>query len=280
LKTRQDILLSARLLWIDAIYLKRKEQMLGERLLQAREINEHFRQMLDEGEVSSLEYGQSNLQLAALQGEYGQLQSDLRNNHLALREICGGTDPEIHDTLFPLPHILVQDSLLLEYEDSPDMQLYRLDRDLKLEQKKVSVSQNLPKLSAGYYSESVLAEDFRGFQLGVTVPLWENANRIKQARSELAFAETDAERFSYLQETRLLQKIEQLESLETRILNLEEALSRINGPELLSEALNSGEISFTEYFYSTDLYFRNRELLLAYRKDLMRVEADLMKIYY
>ncbi len=67
--------------------------------------------------------------------------------------------------------------------------------ELKREEKNVMVGQNLPKLSAGYYSESVLDLKFKGFQIGITVPLWENSNTIKNAKSEVIFAEADVQTF-------------------------------------------------------------------------------------
>ena len=38
---------------------------------------------------------------------------------------------------------------------------------------------------AGYYSEQVPAQYFRGVKVGVSIPLWQHTNTIKQAKSEM-----------------------------------------------------------------------------------------------
>jgi cobalt-zinc-cadmium efflux system outer membrane protein len=277
--SRQEVLLQAQQLWIMRLHLNQQEQLMLKRLRQAETINDHFRKKLDSGEESPLTYSQSNLQLAALQSEYEQVVSEIRGNQLSLNEISGGLEIDIKDTIFPAPIEIVPDSLLMAYLNSPAMQLHHRELQLKEEQKGLTVGQNLPKISAGYYSESVLDQQFKGFQVGVTVPLWENSNRIKKAKSEVIFAEADAERYTYLQKKEVMQNLDQLESLKSRAHHLEEALGTGKSIELLILALNTGEISLSEYFYASDFYFRNTQLLLQFKKDQLFKEAELLKVY-
>ena len=277
--SRQEVLLQAQQLWIVRLHLNQQEQLMLKRLRQAETINDHFRKKLDSGEESPLTYSQSNLQLAALQSEYEQVVSEIRGNQLSLNEISGGLEIDIKDTIFPAPIEIVPDSLLKANLNSPAMQLHHRELQLKEEQKGLTVGQNLPKISAGYYSESVLDQHFKGFQVGVTVPLWENSNRIKKAKSEVIFAEADAERYTYLQKKEVMQNLDQLESLKSRAHHLEEALGTGKSIELLILALNTGEISLSEYFYASDFYFRNTQLLLQFKKDQLLKEAELLKVY-
>jgi len=277
--SRQAVLLHAKQLWIERIHLNQQNRLLQKRLHQAGVVNEHFREKLNSGEVGRLAFSQSSLQLAALESEYQQVLSEIRGNQLALNELVGGMDVEIKDTIFPNPTNFIPDSLMQAYLKSPDLLLYNHELQMKEEQRNLTKSQNLPKLSAGYFSESVLDQSFRGFQFGVTVPLWENSNRIKTATSEVIFAEADAERFTYLQRREILQKLDQLESLKSRSQRLEEALGTGNNAELLGLSLDNGDISLSEYFYASDFYFRNEQLLLEYKRDLLLKEAELMKVY-
>jgi outer membrane protein TolC len=277
--SRQEVLWQARQLWIERLHLNQQEQLLLKRLKQAETINDHFRQKLASGEESQLVYSQSNLQLAALQIEYEQVLAEIKSNQWSLNEIAGGIEVDIKDTIFPIPVRIVPDSLLQVYSNSPAMQLHHRELQLREEQKGLTVSQNLPKISAGYYSESLLDQQFKGFQVGVSVPLWENSNRIKKAKSEVIFAEADAERYTYLQRKEVMQKLEQLESLKSRAHHLEEALGTGKSIEYLILALNTGEISLSEYFYASDFYFRNTQLLLQFKKDQLLTEAELLKVY-
>ena len=47
----------------------------------------------------------------------------------------------------------------------------------------------LPKFSVGYAGEFTPDEGWQGVKLGVSIPLWENRNRVKHARAEVAAAE-------------------------------------------------------------------------------------------
>lgn len=276
---RQEVLLQAKQLWIEHIYLNQRKILLEKRLLQANTISEHFQQKLEAGEVSHLAYSQSNLQLASIKSEFDQVLMEIKNAELTWSEISGGMDVEIRDTIFPLPMEIIPDSVLNVYLNSPHMLRYSQELQSKEEAKKLAVSENLPRLKAGYYSESVLDVKFKGFQVGITVPLWENSNRIKQAKSEISFAQQDAQRFANLQQRKVKQNLEQLESLRTRTKLLEEALGTGKSLRLLALSLENGEISMSEYFYASDFYFQNQQLLLQYQRDLLVHEAELLKVY-
>lgn len=279
LLTRQEVLLIARQLMIEGTYLNSHRILLEERLSQARAIHEGFRQKVEAGEEGQLASNQSMLHLTNLEGEYEEIRSNALNNQLAIKEITGGSSLEIGDTLLPGSVPIIRDSILLAYRHSPDLLLFQHELELKREQKSLTASQNLPKLSAGYYSESVLDQKFKGFQIGVTVPLWENSNTLKNAKSNVLFAEADAERFTFQQEREVMQMLNRHNNLESRIQGLKEALESGNTLNLLALSLNNGEISLTEYFYASDFHFRNQQLLLEYQRDRLLLEAALLKVY-
>jgi hypothetical protein len=169
--------------------------------------------------------------------------------------------------------------MLQAYRLSPYVQYYHQELQKKEAEKNLAVSHHLPKLSAGYYSESVTDAAFRGFRVGVSVPLWEKTNTVNRAKSEVAFAEAEVDRLTFQQEKEVRQKLNKLESYRTRAQKLEEALGAVNSLDLLSTSLENGEISMSEYFYTSDFYFRNQAQLLAYKRDLLLQEADLLKVF-
>lgn len=277
--TRQEVLLEARQLWIEQIHLNQLLDLLGKRLHQAQTIESHMEYKLEAGEAGILELGQSRLMVASLEGEYEEVLALAEDLRIALREITGGAEIEIIDTLFPQALPIIADSMIEAYRLSPYVQYYDRELQMKEAELNLAVSKHLPKLSAGYYSESVTDEAFRGFRLGVTVPLWENANTVKKAKSEVVFAEAEIDRYAFHQEKELRQKLNKLESFRTRARKLEEALGTANSLSLLAASLENGEISMSEYFYTSDFYFRNQAQLLRYKKELLFQEAELMRIY-
>lgn len=277
---RQEILSESMQLWIRQVHLNQLSQLLKRRLDQAHEIRSHVSQMVDGGEVGPLEYTQANLMVASIESEFDEVQSDLENNHLALLEKTGGHVFEVRDTLFPLPVPIHTDSLLADYRTGPGARLHQHERHEKEREKSLARSKHLPRFSAGYFSEAIPTEAFRGFTVGISVPLWENARTIKMAQSALMESEARLDQFLAEQERILRQKLNKLQNLYLRVEKLEEALGAANSLRILTSSLESGEISLSEYFYSSDFYFRNRQLLLRYRQELLTLEADLLKIYY
>jgi len=277
--TRQEVLLEARKLWIEQVHLNQLNALLTKRLQQAEIIQEQAEQQMKAGEIGLLEVGQSNLLVASIEGETDEVNTRMKSNRLSLKEITGGFTFESTDTMLPQPVSFISDSLLNAYRQGPSALLYQHDLDMKEEEKNLAVSNHLPKISAGYYSETVVDQAFRGVHLGVSVPLWENINTVKRAQSEVDMAEAEMERFIYQQESEVRQKLNELENLRSRVAKLETALESANSLDLLATVLQNGEISFSEYFYSSDFYFRNQQLLLRYKRDLLVKEAELMKVY-
>jgi cobalt-zinc-cadmium efflux system outer membrane protein len=254
--------------------------MLERRVEQAEQLVSHYSQKLSVGEVGQLAFSQSNLQLTALTGELEGVRSDISTNQAALEELTGGTAVQVTDTLLPPYRPVDPDTLMAAYSQGALMQYFQREVDLREQKKNLSASLCLPKISAGYYSESVVTQQFRGFQLGISVPLWEHSNQIKLARSEVLYAEADAERATTRQHKELTERLQQRESLDLRIRHLEEALSLVNDIELLHLAWEGGEISLAELMVGSDLYFRNLETLMTYKRDRLLVEAELMRVYY
>lgn len=47
----------------------------------------------------------------------------------------------------------------------------------------------LPKFSAGYSLERTLGQKYQGISVGISIPLWENKNRVKQAKAGVVAAQ-------------------------------------------------------------------------------------------
>ena len=194
---RQRVLHRARSLWIEQVYLNQLQSLLEERLGRAKTIHRHVQQMLDAGESSALELGQAQLLVASLEGESEEVKMRVHNNQLALNEMAGGLSLDLSDSPYPIPVKIDTDSLLADYRSAADVQRYQHVRQQREAEKNLAVSEHLPRISAGYFSETVSTESFRGIKVGLSVPLWEKARTVKLARTEIAHAEPSSAISSY-----------------------------------------------------------------------------------
>jgi outer membrane protein, heavy metal efflux system len=277
---RQEVLVGAVKLRTGRVYLNRLERMLGERLLGAEELLSHYEQMTEAGEIGRLSLSQVNMLTVSLRTELAQVESDLRENSAALREISGGVVSEVDDVQFLEWELPGREALFEAYGQGPEMQYYEQEQLLRERQSKVAVGEALPKFAAGYYSEILMGEAFRGVFVGFSVPLWENANRVKHARAEVAVAEAEVFRYQGEQRMELAQQMIRRDRLERQVEELRGALDRVDDEALLTASLQAGEISLSDYLYGTELYFRNKQKLLEYERDLQLVEAELMRVFY
>jgi outer membrane protein, heavy metal efflux system len=161
---------------------------------------------------------------------------------------------------------------------SPVLQYLRGQIEVGQHQVKLSKALGLPGISAGYMSENVGSEKFRGITMGVSVPLWENKNRVKQAEaqvsaSEAALADTKIQFYNRLQS--LFEKSRSLQENAERYLV---ALSTFSNEDLLKKALDGGEISLLNYLLELEYYYTTMDKLLDARRDLGLSLAELRAV--
>lgn len=278
--TQQEILLQAHQAWVSRVYLNNLEYLLNDRLTYAVKVFEGFERRLETGEANQLQVNQARMKVMALENEINSLRREFSENTAKLLNLTGKENVSINDLEFSAYTSIIFDSLLAHYNAGYLNQMYETEVERKSKEIDVVFNQKLPKLMAGYYSESVLDTKLRGIKAGISIPLWGNARAVNTAKANLIFAESDAERYWQLKQNDLLQKFEQWVYLKERVLEMQDLLEVSNNESLLRQAMEAGEISLTQYFYESDFYFQNILNLLEFKKEMFLLEADLKKVYY
>ncbi len=276
----QDVIVRAHQLWMMAVYFNKKNSLLKNRFDNAEMIASAFKRMLDEGEANQLQFNQAKLKVTALKNELSRLSINIVSNNALIRQMNGGDAFAINDSIFPKSQELVIDSLIELYQFGAQNAAFQSEVVRMEQQKEVVFNQKLPKLKAGYYQETILGTKLQGITAGITIPLWENANQVKSAKADLAYAKTDAARYWEQQELQVNQLYNQWIILKSQVNEIMELLSYSNNDELLLKALESGEISITQYYYESDFYFQNKFELLDFQRDLYLLEAELLRASY
>ncbi len=280
LQERQVQLTRARALWIQRTGLELSIALIQARLNDAQQLKSHYEKMVQEGEASQLALSQVSLQLVDLQSSLDDARSGLTQAELGLAEVCGGEVPVLGHTPLPSSREFNSDSLLARYMAAPAIKMKENQVRQREMERKIAAGKALPRFSAGYYSESVVNERFRGVNVGMSIPLWESRNTVKYSTAAISVASAELDRIRVEQRTRLLGKLDQREKLLQTIAAMENALEAVNGEELLANALEAGEISLSEYILTSEYYFSGMLKLIRYRTDLLLVENDLQKVYW
>lgn len=269
---RQDVLLEAKLLLFDLIYLNAKEYQLLARQQKSTKFLQEYDLKLQRGDASLLDVNKIKLQSLSIKNDILLLQNEKQILLTRLTEFNGGVGVQFMDTLYPtipvIPGFETLDSLI-EAND-PLIKAFEQEKLIQEQQVRLQKSLNLPKIEAGYHGQSILGTSLQGIHAGITVPLWENNHKVKAAEANVDFASANIQRhrLEHRLENRRLYDL-----LEVRRLAMEEfeqLLSAMSNTVLLDKALLLGEITVIEYFLEQTYFYtafdKNEQLKLEYYK--------------
>ena len=254
---RQNILLEAKLLSLHVIYLNRKAAELKRRKTNIEKLVNDYKLKAEKGEVIILDYNKAKLQLLGINNEVALNENERTITLTKLAEMNAGNSVVITDTIYPIVPFIPSFELLDSSIEANDPIIKVVELEKRILEKQISVQRamNLPKLETGYRAQSILGQSYQGIQMGVTIPLWENKNKLSAAKSNLAYAGSAAEtiRLEHRMENR--QYYEQLAVREKIMNEHRELLLSLNNTTLLNKALALGQITVIQYFYEESFYF-------------------------
>ncbi|GAA4135159.1 MULTISPECIES: TolC family protein [Sphingobacterium] len=144
-------------------------------------------------------------------------------------------------------------------------------------QKDIEVTKalTLPKFEVGFHYQGILGQQFYGAKVGVSIPLWENKNRVKQKQAELSVAEVQVARHKNEHYYHLKQLYEKYINLQKTVAEYEKVLSSINSIKLLDKALSFGEITTIQYFLEASYFYTATNNYLQAEKEYNDAIAEL-----
>ncbi|MDE6006164.1 MAG: TolC family protein [Muribaculaceae bacterium] len=142
-------------------------------------------------EMTIIDVNSVKMELSALEAEATINNIDLASLKARLSSLAGGT------TLDWRPDQYFSYELPLDFADwcrqaansSPEVAAARAELSLADREISLRKSENLPSFSLGYTSELVTDANYYGATLGVELPLWANAGRVKAARAARSAAQ-------------------------------------------------------------------------------------------
>ncbi|MDR0541017.1 MAG: TolC family protein [Dysgonamonadaceae bacterium] len=275
---RINTLLSAQQVCIDLVYYNALSKRYSQRLQNAESLAAACKARLEKGDANRLEYNKAQLNLTAVQAEKTRIESEQAALLSELQRMNGGKAISFPDDAYP------DKSLPSDFEDwyagvesrHPALQYAGGQIEIGRQQVKLNRALGLPGFSAGYMSESVAGgEHFRGVTLGISIPLWENRNRVKQAKAQVRAAEVLLDD----NKTQLFNRLKSLylkaSALRQNARKLRFSLSENDNGLLLKKALDMGEISLLNYLLEIDYYYDAVNKALEAERDYERAIAEL-----
>ena len=253
-------------------------QELNTQLTDADSLVSIYETLLRNGSGNVLDVNRSKLNRAAIATE---IRNTNAQKEVLLQDLYGlnggntvSLSPEWSLSPLALPENF--DSWFQQMEASvPELNYYQKDLELKKKSVRATKSEMIPSLSVGYKAEFGETERMQGFAIGMSIPLWENKNKVKKSKLDVEAAQStvsDARQRVYNNlKAQYVQSVELKKSLQMQ----QEALGSLNTIPLMKEALLKGEINLMDYLNEMARYYDFRKNLLQTEKDYQTALADL-----
>lgn len=277
---RINLLLEAKQYAIDLIYYNGLKKELEIRLRHAQTIADAYKQRLDRGDASILEYNKVQLNLSTVQGEMSRVEVE-RNTLLSeLKRLNGGIEILLEENNYSpasLPADFEEWYLSAE-QKNPLLQYVKQQIEVSRKEVKLNKAMRFPKFSAGYSLEKTLGQKYQGANIGISIPLWENKNRVKQAKAGVIAAQTREQESKQQFYNRLQNLYIRASGLQQTAAGYRKSLQSLNNTDLLMKALEVGEINLLNYIVEIGLYYDTVNQTLAAERDFEKALADLSAV--
>ncbi len=278
-KQRKELLFESRLICYDLIYTNALQAEITKRLSHSQKIAASYKAKLDAGETNILEFNKAQLNLLNLSKELESLNVEKEALQGELTRLNGGTPVMLSDSKFQVSEIPIDFEQWYVQAEQSNPLFNWLKKEIELSQKQVSLNKSisLPKLQAGYMSESLVGQDFKGVTVGLTIPLWENKNTVKYSKANSLAMENVANDNKVQLYNHLKVLHNNAIGLQKNVSNFRENLKLFNNSELVAKALDKGEISLIEYMLELSIYYESVNNLLQSELEMNKKVAELNK---
>jgi outer membrane protein TolC len=274
---RKTILYRTKTICNQLIYLNALHEILGERARHAEEIARAYNAKFEKGEINIIENNKAKFNLLNTRKELEANQTERGVLLAELTGLNGGKPVTFTQSTFAPVLLPVDFETWFSENEAKNIYLQQAANEIIISEKQIQLSKalSLPKFSGGYMSESVVGESFKGITAGMSIPLWENKNKVKLATAQQQVAEQiaiDKKTESY---NRLKGEYEKAKSLQKILESYREALQVVNSTELLKKALDAGELSLIEYMLELTLYYETTDKFLEVENELNQMATSL-----
>ena len=277
--TRQDVLLAAKIICMELVYRNKFQSEVTKRKQNTDKWLTDFQTRLDKGEGNILDVNKAKLQLIEINASFQGNLSAINQLNQKLTELNGGNFIEFKDTVYSqLPTLPDFETLETEIEANDAVRKY-LEQEKVIGEKSLELSKAmaLPKLETGYRYQAILGQKFQGIHLGMTIPLWENKNKVKAQQANMVFNDFNLQDHRNEHYYDIKQKYEKQSNLRITLTDYETLFGSLNNVALLDKSLSLGQISSIEYFMEMTYYYNALKNYLLTEKEYHQTIAELYK---
>lgn len=267
---RAEVLMQTQNLCMELIYFNILQKWLDLGITDTRKLAEIYRKKFEKGESNILEVNRAEFTLLDMERELADLLNEKSGILSELKRLTGGMEVNLHQDRFPdieLPADF-ETWFARVSESNPTLKELYSEQAARTQNVKVNISESLPKFSVTYKGENVFDDGYNAVAIGMSIPLWENKNRVKQAKLEATASQYLAEDTRLQLKTRLEYLYEKVSGLLPVVLRYRKAVSEFDNMPYLKKAMEKGSLSLLSYL-------EERKTLIDMMMRYLQAEKDL-----
>jgi outer membrane protein TolC len=278
---RQDLLLQAQQLCIEMVYYNATLALAERQHQLSKQLEAGSETRLQQGDITILDYNKIQTNHQVRHNELTHLRAEREAVLEELRTLAGGEEIAVADTVYLTTASLPAEDFETWWqgvaEESPMMQYVQGEVERARQEVRAARSGWWPKFSLGYASENC-DETLRGFTFGLSIPAWNNRQKVRAARAEQTMAEMTAadRRLTFVGRLRALYG--QTKVHQQAVTDLSALLQKHDTEQLLTTAYREGQISLHEYLTELLDHFDVCRQLLTDQRDYELSLAELWAV--
>lgn len=277
--TRQQVLFNAEQICHEIIFLRKQKQLLDNREKNAERLEALYKKRLVSGDANQLELNKIQLEKINAGNASRRNAANLRSKLEQLQALNGGLPIELSADSYPSQFSLPDFTQLVSEYMEADPTLKSLAGESEAAQREIKVSRalTLPKFDIGYRRNGGSEVKMNGFKIGLSIPLWENRNTVKQAKANAEYSALNVEDNVQMLKATLQELYVQAQSLEITKNEYARTLSSQRNEELLNTALEAGQMSMIDYFVEITILYDSMQNYLDVEKEYHDIVAQLLQ---
>lgn len=203
-----------------------------------------------------------------------------KNNKLKELQALNGNLP-IEENLIDYSPVDFPESFEIYSQEAiaSDPELRSLENELKVARKNISLSKSLwfPKFEIGYIREMEPTDKYNGISFGISIPLFENRNKIKQAKALSGYTQMQIENTRLQSLSTLRQLYDQAVNLKISMQEYNKLLQSQKTLSLLNKALENGQLSMIEYFIEANQVYESMQNYLQLENQYQQIVSQMYR---
>lgn len=275
---RRNVLLQAKKLCLDIVFLSRKRELLSDRLGNADELLSVFNRRFSEGDASAIELNKIRMEKMDVAAALVQVETDLQTTMASLRTMNGGLPVQFDAMEYPRTMPVTDFETFRDTLMAAELELKASEADVRAAEQEIRVNRQnwLPQLQVGYRRNTALSEASNGFIVGASFPLFSN-----RYKSRIANARHTASQYRFNQvqietEARIRTEYDEMMRLQEALGIYDVALME-ETLEMLGKAVEAGQLSVIEYYTEADSIYSKLLSLSEMENTYQKLIADIYR---